>query len=1095
MRPGAALLATVMGLLLAAAPLYLAHPAAWLGLWLAQAPLGLAAGWWLGTRERDDALLRDAVVLWLLWTALFAGAAVLLAAPLLLVPTAAGLVRPLLAGAAAGLGLFAVWRAWPAFALIYREGSDLAGLRTAIRDNDDFGARSLLIAAPIAALAAGAVLLAWPGLLPPAVRDAGMAVLVGVAGLVPWLVARHGEPAPFAPVAETDLSLLEIVDEGGDAPAGLESEARVALETRLYFAARVGRVDDALALLEAGADPHAAPAPDGRDQRTLPMLAAVHSDLRLLRALIAAGVELNHSHAGLTPLLAATRDSWHGRAEAVMTLLANGADPRIADADGLTPLHHAARSTDPGVAALLIDAGAPLDAIDREGLNPLGTACAAGNWRLARFLLERGARPEPADGQPALLAAAGGEDDPAGVQLLLRHKARVDARDREDRTALLIACRAGNAEVVEVLLAAGADRNARDAQGQTPLLEAAASGHLPTLRALAATRPDPAVADALGRNALAQLARAPQFEAETVAVLRELGVDPEQADAEGLRPLQHAVAAGRWGLVAALDPAYPLPASVAESADGAPVAERTPEALFDEALALHRLDEAAAVLPLLAPDPELAARRVLAHAGAPDLAIFDWLLAHGAPLDDPRLAGNALLFRLLDGGPALRPALRRLLERGAGVGGRGGLARFLGACGETDAQGEALALELLERGADAFGSDDGREAPLLLAIRRGWPRLSAALLERGADPNLRDARGRSPLHLACLAGDESLVRRLVRHGASPEARAPDGQTPLGLAIAAGRRDLVRWLEWPQWRLPGRALRPHDLPAAAIVGDAEAVERLLELGLPLDGRDAQGCTALLRAAGGGHAELVRLLLARGADVGQAAHTGATPLSAAVSMRHPTIVDALIEAGAAVDQALPGGLTPLMVAAALGLPAMAQRLLAAGADVRARDDQGLQPLHCAAAHVFQARDGDAALRLLDVLLAAGAEPDAVADGGLTPLLLALGTRAEPGATCDEDGVLAAVERLLAADVSLAPQDRRGFAPLHLAALHGLSAVVRRLLRAGADPRQRDTLNRTPHDIAVLRGFVDVAAEFEPARPQNVSLARFLREPPRE
>ena len=71
-----------------------------------------------------------------------------------------------------------------------------------------------------------------------------------------------------------------------------------------------------------------------------------------LRELIARGVDLNDEHAGLTPLLAATRDSWHGRPEAVMTLLANGADSRAVDSDGNTPLHHAARSTDAAVAAL-----------------------------------------------------------------------------------------------------------------------------------------------------------------------------------------------------------------------------------------------------------------------------------------------------------------------------------------------------------------------------------------------------------------------------------------------------------------------------------------------------------------------------------------------------------------------------------------------------------------------------------------------------------------------------------------------------------------------------------------------------------------------
>ena len=110
------------------------------------------------------------------------------------------------------------------------------------------------------------------------------------------------------------------------------------------------------------------PAADTRDQRSLPMLAAVLSDLRLLRALIAAGVDLNLVQGGLTPLLAAVRDSYHGRPDAVLMLLANGADPRPADAEGQTALHAAARAADPAIAALLLDAGAPLDALDAQGV-------------------------------------------------------------------------------------------------------------------------------------------------------------------------------------------------------------------------------------------------------------------------------------------------------------------------------------------------------------------------------------------------------------------------------------------------------------------------------------------------------------------------------------------------------------------------------------------------------------------------------------------------------------------------------------------------------------------------------------------------------
>ena len=56
-----------------------------------------------------------------------------------------------------------------------------------------------------------------------------------------------------------------------------------------------------------------------------------------------------------------------------------------------------------------------------------------------------------------------------------------------------------------------------------------------------------------------------------------------------------------------------------------------------------------------------------------------------------------------------------------------------------------------------------------------------------------------------------------------------------------------------------------------------------------------------------------------------------------------------------------------------------------------------------------------------------------------------------------------------------------------------TVQWLLRAGADPDLRDSLNRTPREIAVMRGFIDIAAEFQPATgPQDVSMARFLRDP---
>src|SRR5690606_11205464 len=759
-------------------------------------------------------------------------------------------------------------------------------------------------------------------------------------------------PAPVADAVPEDIA-------DGDATAAL------------YAAARSGRVDVALALLEAGAaDAHALPDPAGRDQRVLAVLAAVLPDLRLLRALIARGVDLNQAHAGLTPLLAATRDSWHGRPEAVMTLLANGADPRAVDRDGNTPLHHAARSSDPGVAALLRDAAAELDALNHDGLTPLGVACSCGNWRLARFLLERGARTEPEGGSPPLLAAAACEDDDvAGVALLLKHKARVDARDARGRSALHEAALAGHAGIIGALLEARADPDARDAAGRTPLLEAAAGGHLPALDLLAA-RADVRAVDGEARGALHLACLAPDAGPDMVRRLLELGLDPELADGDGRRAVDLAASGGRWGLVAALDPAHPLPSSVLGGESEPPV-DRAPIEVLREQLAEDRFEDLGTLVQLVTP-AELGA--LLFDGGAlPTPARIDWLLLQGADPDaDPEGQGTALL-RLLGRGPAGVPAAQALLRGGASPAGAGGLARFLEACVREDqaARGlEQFALDQVERGADVFAPSPAGDPPAAQAVRLGWMRLLEQLVESGVDLDRRDAHGMTALHLAAALAREPAIRLQVKGGASPAIRAADGQTPLGVALSAGRRDLADWLDWSGWALPRRPLEAADLPAAAMAGDTAAVRRLLELGFPVDATDDKGCTALLRAAGGGHAGTLELLLSRGADPQRAAHTGATPLSAAVSMRHTAIVDRLLATGVGLEQRLPGDVTVLMLAAALGLPDICARLLTAGANIQAADAQGLTPLHCAALYGFTARDRPRLLALFDTLLLAGA-----------------------------------------------------------------------------------------------------------------------------
>ncbi|HET9049344.1 MAG TPA: ankyrin repeat domain-containing protein [Chiayiivirga sp.] len=1001
------------------------------------------------------------------------------------------LAAVLIAGAVLGLAWIWLWRHASALALWLQD--DAVSPLTQLHELGDsilLGRRAWLAALALLLLALSSLSLAWRALWPDALYPIVLLVYtVLLAPLLAYLAVRW---------TQTQLNHVrqDIADQLADlATAKLPARRReqiLDLDAALYSAARAGRIDEALELLESGANAQALPAPTGRDQRSLPMLACVHPDLRLLRALIVAGVDLNRSHAGITPLFAAVRDSYHGRPDAVLTLVTNGADPRATTAEGATALHAAARNADAAIAALLLDAGAELDALDLQGISALGIAAGQGNLAVARFLLERRAHCEPAGGEPAILLAATREDDDtAMLALLLRHKARVDARGRLGRTALHGACLHRNPRMVEALLAAKAKPDAADDNGVTPLHEAARAGAVACVALLAARGGfDPAARDNGGRNALAIACQSGACDSATVKALLALGVDPQQAANDGKRAIDHAVAAGRWAHVALLDPHYVLPACLTE--DDEELADIPLVMRLRLALERGSLSHARDLLAVTTIDPAELASLYLAMAPGMPLASARLL---AAPLgQNPHTSeGHALLWQLLAMGPSAQQALTAMLERGVSAVGRGSLARYLEAARVQESRhpdAQAFALELFWRGADPFAGDGG-DPPLHLAIHLSWTRIVDALLERGIDPDSRDHAGATALMLACQRNDEAMVQCLIAWGAQPTCAASDGRTAKGMALVLDHPALQRWMTWPNWHLPKRRLRDDDLVAAARAGDEDAVQRLLELGLHLDATDAQGCSALLRACGGGHEALVRQLLARGARIDIVAHSGATCLSVALTARQLGVVRVLADAGVDCNQRLPGGATPLMIAAVLGLDEAIEILLDHSADPWALDEQGSNVLHALAQYGFGADRDRALLASWELLLDAGADADVINQRGETPLLLVLGASFDHGAERREELVLAQVERLLRHGISLGGSDRRGFGPLHLAALHGMGTVLRRLLAAGADPNARDSINRRPAEIALMLGYVDLASAFAP-KASTPSLARFLRDP---
>jgi uncharacterized protein len=901
-------------------------------------------------------------------------------------------------------------------------------------------------------------------------------------------------PVATAPASAPPLSEQERV-------AGTPEQAQA-----LLAATRDGDIARALALVEAGADPNTAATAGDRDQRPVLMLAALLPDPHLLRALIVKGADVNRASGGLTPLLAATRDSWHGRADAVMTLLSNGANPLTADADGNTPLHGAVLSGEPTVAAMLLDAGASIDALNKAGASPLSIACRAANWPLVQFLLERGAKAFPANGEPALIAAAGiADDDVTGVKMLLKHRAAVNAVDAKQRSALMTAAAEGHQQIARALRIAGADVNLVDHHGSTALMEASRAGAVGIVQLLAEAQADARARDKHGRDALTLACQSPHAQVETVRTLLALGAEPKTAGSNGRSALDHAAASGRWDLVALLDPDTPLPTSlnldaISEGAD-------TPAHLLDAlrfghwaivssfTTRVHDWSQAQlAQLYLDLTEPGLsAARRWLLDHGLQAEARLQPQLIDDIDSDHPTLPplGRRLFDALLPLLPDSTEAIEDLLDGGATPAGAGLLAQALGRLHNAP-QATALPLALLERGADPFGVDERERTPVYLAAAHGQLALLQALLSRGCNPNSRDGNGRTPLFAALEHGADALplVRTLVAHGADAEAVDANGETPLGLALE--HPELERWLDWNGWQRPRRPLRADDLIVAAKHGEDTAVRRLLELGFPVDARDTQGATALLHACGAGHREVAVTLIDAGADVAASASNGMTPLAAAVAARREALVSLLLERGAAVDQRLPSDATALMVAAVQGYPEIAEQLLEAGADANAVDARGHSALHAGSQFGFEQNDSLRARRLFDALLKRKADPNLADSEGKTALLLLLGAHLRPGSPCDATHIGALLPVLLDAGARIEHADQRGVTALHACAMHALLPPARVLLARGADRNAADAFGRTAADVARHLGFIDIAHELAARGGTIPSVRQTLRQP---
>lgn len=363
--------------------------------------------------------------------------------------------------------------------------------------------------------------------------------------------------------------------------------------------------------------------------------------------------------------------------------------------------------------------------------------------------------------------------------------------------------------------------------------------------------------------------------------------------------------------------------------------------------------------------------------------------------------------------------------------------------------------------------------------------------EGNSEPaTLPQQEGESELHVAIRAGDLNRVILLTETGGSMDAFDTNGWSPLHIAAARANGDILRYLlcQFPDIEARSKQMNQNTpLSFAALNGQAESVETLLEFGANIHTRNKINYTPIMIAANQRHDVVVRTLLDFGAnanDNDEGGFSGSALLlaSGVGRWRLPTL-RALIQGGAAVDPPHPHGITPMHEIAEWGGADEMAYLLEQGSKADARQWNGNTPLIIA----IQKSKRECVRLLLD----SGACRNTVIEGNCRPIHYA--------AKCLNWPIMQML--LEKADVELNAQTTsQGSTALHMAYAAENMTVVKILLHAGANPNLKDANGRLPIQFLVSQsnqGAPSVVSDSSspplPPRPSQNATAPPL--PPRQ
>ncbi|KAH7061025.1 ankyrin repeat domain-containing protein [Paraphoma chrysanthemicola] len=490
------------------------------------------------------------------------------------------------------------------------------------------------------------------------------------------------------------------------------------------------------------------------------------------------------------------------------------------DSNGQTPLYLATQHGHKGMAELLLDKGANVNAWGGEYGNALQAASLRGHEQVVKLLLDKGADPNAQGGEYGnALYAASLKGHKQVVKLLLDKGADPNAQRRSFGNALQAASEEGHEQVVKLLLDKGADPNAEGDVYGSALYAAILRGHEQVVKLLLDKGADP---NAQGRgydNALYTASSGGH--GQIVKLVLDNGANVNAWGGKYGNALQAASEEGHEQVVKLL-----LDKDADPNAQGG---------FYSNALQAASSGGHEQVVKLLL------------HKGA-----------------DPNAQGgeygNALQAASLKGHEQV---VKLLLHKGAGSNAQGGV--YGNALYAASSRGyEQVVKLLLDKDVNPNAQGQSYGNVLYAASLGGHKQVVKLLLHKGADPDAQGGKYGNALQAASSRGHEQVVKLLLDKGANPNAQCGKYSNALYAASLRGHGQVAKLLldkgaDSNTWGgFYGNALQ-----AASSRGHEQVVKLLLDKDADPNAQGGFYSNALQAASSGGHEQVVKLLLHKGA----------------------------------------------------------------------------------------------------------------------------------------------------------------------------------------------------------------------------------------